>query len=85
MTSKIDALAARRGREPIVWSLHRGRSRKSVVRVIPDSDLFQIEWPDTGLSDWTNLTRAKAAALEWGERQETKLPAARRRPLRWSR
>jgi len=31
--------------------------------------LYRIEWPDIGLSDLTNLTRAKAAALQWAERQ----------------
>jgi len=49
--------------------LHHGRSRKAIVRVIPDGQLFRIEWPDLGLSDLTNLTRAKQAALEWAERQ----------------
>jgi hypothetical protein len=85
MTSKIDAVAARRGQEPIAFTLHRGRSRKSIVRIIPDGDLYRIEWPDIGLSDFCNLSRAKAAALEWAQHNETKLPAAQRRPLRWSR
>jgi hypothetical protein len=68
-----------------IYSLHRGRSRKVLVRIIPHDELphlFQIEWPDIGLSDLTNLTRAKAAALEWAERQamilDRKLPVARR-------
>jgi len=49
------------------WSLHRGRSRKSLVCILPDdtSPLYRIDWPDAGLSNLTNLTRAKAAALEW--------------------
>ena len=50
-----------------IYSLHRGR--KVLVRVIPDGQLYRIEWPDIGLSDLTNLTRAKAAAREWAERK----------------
>jgi hypothetical protein len=65
-----------------IYSLHRGRSRKPLVRIIPDGQLYRIEWPDIGLSDLTNLTRAKAAALEWAERktvtEDRKLPVARR-------
>jgi len=52
-----------------IHTLYRGRSRHPIVRVIPDGVLYRIEWPDTGLSDVTNLSRAKAAALEWAERQ----------------
>jgi len=66
----------------VIYCLHRGRSRKVLVRVIPDGRLYRIEWPDIGLSDLTNLTRAKAAALEWAERKamigDRKLSAARR-------
>src|SRR5262249_27530128 len=47
----------------------RGRSCRPIVRIIPEGILYRIEWPDIGLSDLTNLTRAKAAALEWAERQ----------------
>jgi hypothetical protein len=65
-----------------IYCLHRGRSRHRIVRIIPDGALYRVEWPDTGLSDLTNLTRAKAAALEWAERQalteNRKLSAARR-------
>jgi hypothetical protein len=56
-----------------------------LVRIIPHHQLphlYQIVWPDVGLSDLTNLTRAKAAALEWAERkamtEDRKLSAARR-------
>jgi hypothetical protein len=53
-----------------------------LVRVIPDGLLYRIKWPDIGLSDRVNLTRAKAAALEWAERkaltEDRKLPVARR-------
>ena len=54
---------------PQVWSLHRGRSRASVVRVVRDdaSQLFRIAWPDIGLSASANLTRCKDAAREWAE------------------
>jgi len=68
-----------------IYSLHRGRSRKVLVRIICHEQLphlYRIEWPDIGLSDLTNLTRAKAAALEWAERkamiEDRKLPVARR-------
>jgi hypothetical protein len=64
-----------------IYSLYRGRSRKVLVRIIPDGQLYRIEWPDIGLSDLVNLTRAKAAALEWAERramEDRKLPVARR-------
>jgi hypothetical protein len=63
-------------------SLHRGRSRAPVVRIIPVGSLYRIEWPDIGLSDLTNLTRAKAATREWAEQkamtEDRKLSVARR-------
>jgi len=67
----------------IVYSLHRGRSRRVLVRVVSDpSGLYRIEWPDIGLSDLANLTRCKAAALEWAQRkvltEDRKNNAARR-------
>ena len=66
----------------MIYCLHRGRSRKVLVRIVPDGLLYRIEWPDIGLSDLTNLTRAKSAALEWAERQamiqDRKMSAARR-------
>jgi len=66
----------------MIYCLHRGRSGRPIVRVIPDGTLYRIEWPDIGLSDLTNLTRAKAAALEWAEHQavieDRKMSAARR-------
>jgi hypothetical protein len=63
--------------------LHRGRSRRVLVRVVPDCcGLYRIEWPDCGLSDLANLTRCKAAAREWAERnailEDRKNNAARR-------
>jgi hypothetical protein len=53
-----------------VWSLHHGRRRKTIVRVVPDADspLYRVQWLDTGLSPIANLTRCKDAALEWAER-----------------
>lgn len=56
-------------RDPKTYSLHRGRSSKTIVQVIPCGQLYRIAWPDIGLSDLTNLTRAKAAALEWAEQR----------------
>jgi hypothetical protein len=53
---------------PIV-ALYRGRSRKPLLRLVPSGVLYRIEWPDIGLSDLVNITRAKAAALEWARRQ----------------
>jgi hypothetical protein len=50
-----------------ILCLRRGRSHRPVVRIIPDGALYRIEWPDTGLSGLVNLSRAKAAALEWAE------------------
>src|SRR5262249_13812441 len=62
----------------MIHCLHRGRSRRPVVRIIPDGAFYRIEWPDIGLSDLTNLTRAKAAAEEWAEgramTEDRKLP-----------
>jgi len=58
-----------------VHSLHRGRSAKSLVDVIPDSagtGLYRILWPDIGLSDRANLSRCKQAALEWAQDQATR-------------
>jgi transposase-like protein len=67
----------------IVYSLHRGRSHRTLVRVIPDCcGLYRVAWPDIGLSDLANLTRCKAAAREWAERntvlEDRKTNVARR-------
>jgi len=67
----------------VIYALHRGRSRRALVRVVPDPcGLYRIEWPDIGLSDVANLTRCKAAALEWAQRkaatEDRKTNAARR-------
>lgn len=49
--------------------LHCGRSKKILVKIIPDSSgLYRVVWPDIGLSDVANLTRCKQAALEWAEK-----------------
>jgi hypothetical protein len=79
MKSKLNTAAARRGREPI--GLYRGRSKRALVRIVPNGVLHRIEWPDIGPSDLCNLSRAKAAALEWAQ---TNLPATQRHLLRWS-
>jgi hypothetical protein len=52
-----------------VYSLHRGRSGRPIVHIVPDGALYRIHWPDIGPSDLCNLSRAKAAALEWAEHQ----------------
>jgi hypothetical protein len=80
MKSKLNTLAAGRGPEPI--GLYRGGSKRALVHIVPDGVLYRIAWPDRGPSDLCNLTRAKAAAAEWAQ---TKLPAAQRQTLRWSR
>jgi hypothetical protein len=53
------------------YRLHRGRSKKPILVLVADSQLglWRISWPDIGLSDITNLTRAKAAALEWAQQK----------------
>jgi hypothetical protein len=67
-----------------IHSLHRGRSKRVIVRIVPDplTGLYRIEWPDIGLSDLANLTRCKSAAREWAERkvvtEDRKTNAARR-------
>jgi hypothetical protein len=71
------------------YRLHHGRSKKPILEIVADSDapgLWRIAWPDIGLSDRTNLTRAKAAALEWAETsvmtERRKMSGARRlKPL----
>ena len=67
----------------IVYSLHSGRSRRALVRVVLDCcGLYRVAWPDIGLSDLANLTRCKAAAREWAERntvlEDRKTNVARR-------
>lgn len=42
---------------------------RKVLRIMPDGNLWRIEWPDIGLSPAVNLTRAKEAARLWAERQ----------------
>jgi hypothetical protein len=80
MKSKLSTVAARRGQHPI--GLYRGRSKRALVRIVPDGVLYRIVWPDRSPSDLCNLTRAKSAALEWAQ---TKMPATQRESLRWSR
>jgi hypothetical protein len=51
----------------LIYSLHRGRSRRTLIRIVPCGTLFKIEWPDGARSDLANLTRCKDAAREWCE------------------
>jgi hypothetical protein len=53
-----------------VWSLHCGRSRQALVRVVPDADspLYCVAWPDIGLSPPANLARCRDTARVWAER-----------------
>jgi len=56
----------------IVYPLHKGRSKRTILEIIPDDDgLYRIAWPDIGLSDRANLTRCKQAALEWAHNQSS--------------
>jgi hypothetical protein len=63
-----------------IHSLHVNRA--VALRIVPDGQLWRIEWPDIGLSDRANLTRCKAAAIEWVEHkaatEDRKKNAARR-------
>jgi hypothetical protein len=65
-----------------IHCLYRGRSHRPIVRILPDGQLYRIQWPDIGPSDLTNLSRAKAAALEWAQHRAMiegrNLPVARR-------
>ena len=65
------------------YSLHHGRLRRPIVRILPDSAaLYRIEWPDIGLSAPANLARCMEAALAWGEQrlltEHRKMNGARR-------
>ena len=42
---------------------------RALVRVVPDGNLWRIEWPDIAPSDVVNLARAKDAARLWAEHQ----------------
>jgi hypothetical protein len=76
-----------RSRAQVVWSLHRGRSRKPLVCVVPehDSPLWRVIWPDIVSSPAANLSRCKDAARAWVERnaitKDRKTNAARRLKL----
>ena len=51
------------------WSLHQGYSRKFILRVEPDGQLFRIIWPDRDPSPTENLSRCCDAARAWAEQQ----------------
>src|SRR5262249_53951156 len=63
-------------------SLHCGRSRRALVRVVPYGSLYRVEWPGGTFSKPANLTRCRHAAREWAEQkvlsESRKLPIARR-------
>jgi hypothetical protein len=67
------------GRDRLIWChttdrrllLCHGRGRNPLVTVEPDSKytgMYRIRFPDGGLSDMVNLTRAKDAALAFALR-----------------
>ena len=51
--------------------LRHGRNGRELVRIVPDdaTPLWRVAWPDIGLSDVVNITRAKEAARLWAESQ----------------
>jgi hypothetical protein len=66
------------------WALHYGSARSPLVVVVPDDQwpgMYRLAWPDgRRLSDMTNLSRAKDAAVARGERGP---PGRNRRTFRW--
>jgi hypothetical protein len=57
-------------RKPRAYALHHGRSRKPIMRIVPDDfGLYRIVWPDLDVSAPANLSRCKEAALEWAEQR----------------
>jgi hypothetical protein len=77
-------LFSRTSKNAQVHRLHRGRSHRSLVEVMPDdtTGLWLIAWPDGGVSASANLSRCRDVAREWAEHQaltaDRKLNAARR-------
>ena len=53
----------------IIRTLHHGKSRRTLVRVIRDDQtpLYRVLWPDIGPSPIANLTRCCDAAERWAE------------------
>jgi hypothetical protein len=51
------------------YRLRNGKSTKTIVEIFPDpgTGLYRIIWPDIGPSDLANLTRCKAAVMDWAE------------------
>ena len=47
--------------------LRHGRANRELIRLVPEGELWRIDWPDIGPSDRLNLTRAKEAARLWAE------------------
>jgi hypothetical protein len=54
-----------------VYRLHLCNSKRALIEVVPDGrpGLYRVRWPDLGLSDAVNLSRACDAARRWAERQ----------------
>jgi hypothetical protein len=64
-------------------ALHYGHAKAPLVRVVPDGrypGMWRVEMPDGRLSDMTNLSRAKDAAVAICERGS---PPRNRRRFRW--
>ena len=65
------------------WKPFGDKSRKPLIEVVASEQhpgLWRINWPDAGLSDLVNLTRAKDAASLWAMAQ---VPGGRRDRLHW--
>jgi hypothetical protein len=53
--------------------LHTIHSKKTILSVEPDAvypDMFRVHWPDGGISDMANLSRARDAATRFVETAE---------------
>src|SRR5215831_8630946 len=66
------------------YRLFCGRSKNPIVEIVPDGEpgLYRVAWPDIGLSEATNLSRAMEAAQNWAEQffttERRKISVARR-------
>jgi hypothetical protein len=66
------------------YRLFCGRSKNPIVEIVPDGQpgLYRVAWPDIGLSEATNLSRAMEAAQNWAEQffttKHRKISVARR-------
>jgi hypothetical protein len=84
----IDIAAAQTSRQRedgTAWALQDGNSPRTLVYVVPDAvyaGMWRIAWPDGRLSDMVNLSRAKDAAMAWGQRNA---PGKDRNRLGWEK